>query len=188
MTIGEHIKATRKNKGISQKELGKALGVSGSMIGQYETGQRKPRLDTLRRIADALGVEWTELVPEEQQGATVIDHMTEKLKTAGPFKKISTEEAYRLGILNLTFKSEEDRIAYFYSLLNTDGKLVASHCFYQHLDKTKLGEVADYVEKLSKIPQYQRTEAPQDHPEGMDTTPPSKGPSEGVETPPESKK
>ena len=87
MTIGEHIKATRKNKGISQKELGKALGVSGSMIGQYETGQRKPRLDTLRRIADALGVEWTELVPEEQQGATVIDHMTEKLKTAGPFKK-----------------------------------------------------------------------------------------------------
>lgn len=165
MTIGEHIKATRKNKGLSQKELGEALGVSGAMIGQYETGQRKPRLDTLRRIADALGVEWTELVPEEQQGATVIDHVTENLKNAGPFKKISTEEAYRLGILNLTFKSEEDRIAYFYNLLNTDGKLVASRCFYQHINPESLTEVADYVEKLSKTPQYQRTEQPEDPPD-----------------------
>lgn len=145
----------------SQKELGEILGVSGAMIGQYETGQRKPRLDTLQRIAAALGVDWMDLIPDGTQGDVIAEHMTELIKNAGSFKKISAEEAYRLGILNLTFNSEEDRIAYFYSLLNTDGKLVASRCFYQHLDKDKVCEVADYVEKLSEIPQYQRTEAPQ---------------------------
>lgn len=187
MTIGEHIREKRKERGLSQKELGKKLGVSGSMIGQYETGQRKPRLEQLRRIASALAVEWTELVPEDQQGKTVIDHMSEKLSGEKAFKKISTEEAYRLGVLNLSFNSDEDRIAYFYSLLNTDGKLVASKHFYQHLDKTQIADVADYIERLSEIPQYQR-QPPQDTPttpsEGTDTThpeSPSEGPQEGTE-------
>lgn len=169
MTIGEHIRETRKGKGLSQKELGKILGVSGAMIGQYETGQRKPRLDTLQRIAAALGVDWTELVPVDQRATTIVAHVIEKAGLTvkdkdgniirqgdgKPWRKLSTEEAYRLGILNLTFNSEEDRIAYFYSILNTDGKLAASKYFYQHLDKNSIGEVADYVEKLSEIPQYQ---------------------------------
>ena len=188
MTIGERIRASRKERGFSQKELGEMLGVSGAMIGQYETGQRKPRLDTLQRIAAALDVEWTELVPTNEQGAVIAAHVIEgadltvkdkdgnivRQGSGRKWRKLSTEEAYRLGILNLTFNSEEDRIAYFYSLLNTDGKLAASKCFYRHLDKDKVGEVADYVEKLSEIPQYQRTEPPQSPPastEGKDTTP-----------------
>lgn len=175
MTIGERIRACRKERGFSQKELGEILGVSGAMIGQYETGQRKPRLDTLQRIATALDVEWTELIPTNEQGAVIAAHVVEgadltvkdkdgniiRQGSGRKWRKLSTEEAYRLGILNLTFNSEEDRIAYFYSLLNTDGKLAASKCFYQHLDKDKVGEVADYVEKLSEIPQYQCTEVPQ---------------------------
>lgn len=182
MTIGDHIREKRKEKGFSQKELGEKLGVSGSMIGQYETGQRKPRLEQLRRIASALDVEWTDLVPEQDQGSTVIDQFKEKLNGEKSFKKISTEEAYRLGVLNLSFKSDEDRIAYFYSLLNTDGKLVASKHFYKHLDKNQIGDVADYIEKLLEIPQYQRQppqEAPGTPSGGTDTTSP-KSPSEGT--------
>lgn len=189
--IGERIRVTRKEKGLSQKELGKLLGVSGAMIGQYETGQRKPRLDTLQRIASALGVDWLELVPEVKRSAIIITRVMEKADltvkdkdgnvirqgSGKPWRKLSTEEAYRLGILNLAFNSEEDRIAYFYSLLNTDGKLAASKYFYQNLDKDRIGAVADYVEKLSEIPQYQRLTTPQSTPapqEGTDTTPEEK--------------
>lgn len=56
MTIGERIKTTRKAQGLSQQQLGKLLGVSSSMIGQYEIGHRNPKLETLERIADALSV------------------------------------------------------------------------------------------------------------------------------------
>lgn len=56
MTVGERIRKARKAKGLTQEELAKSLGVSFAMIGQYERGERNPKLDTLQRIADALDV------------------------------------------------------------------------------------------------------------------------------------
>lgn len=58
MTTGEMIKAARKKAGLTQKELGAMIGVSGAMIAQYETGVRIPKLDTVQRIAEPLGVPW----------------------------------------------------------------------------------------------------------------------------------
>lgn len=54
--IGTKIKKYRKEKGLTQKELGKLLNVSGAMIAQYEKGIRKPKIETLDKIASALGV------------------------------------------------------------------------------------------------------------------------------------
>lgn len=56
MTIGERIKQARKEKKLSQKDLAKKLDVTASMIGQYENDLRRPKPDTLKRIADALEV------------------------------------------------------------------------------------------------------------------------------------
>lgn len=75
MTIGARIKKTRKEKHISQKELGEKLGVSAAMIGQYETGVRNPKIETIQKIADALEVPVTDLLfppidpndPEDQK-------------------------------------------------------------------------------------------------------------------------
>lgn len=94
--------------------------------------------------------------PEAQ---AIIEKIRNDMQKAPQFKKLSDAAMQRMGVLQ--FNSEEDRIAYFYGLLNTDGKLAASKCFYQHLDKGHIGEVADYVEKLSEIPQYQRPAVPQ---------------------------
>lgn len=55
MTIGRRIKEARTSINISQLELGKRLGVSQSMIAQYENNLRNPKLETLQKIADALG-------------------------------------------------------------------------------------------------------------------------------------
>lgn len=56
MTTGQRIQQSRKALGLSQKEFGAQLNVSGSMIGQYENDLRNPKRETLQRIADALDV------------------------------------------------------------------------------------------------------------------------------------
>ena len=62
MNIGERLRALRKEAGLTQKELGERLGVSASMIGQYETNLRKPKYETLERIASVLDVSISEFI------------------------------------------------------------------------------------------------------------------------------
>lgn len=62
MTIGERIKEARKAAGITQEDLGKKLGVSGSYIAQYETNKRNPKVITLQRIAKALNTHVFDLI------------------------------------------------------------------------------------------------------------------------------
>jgi len=156
VTIGQLIKEARKKKQMTQKQLAEKLGISYVNISQLENNQRTPKYETLKYIAAALGVNWIDLVPEGQQAQTVIEHMKDKLKNAKPLKKMTESEEYREDYL--PFHSEEDRIAHFYSRLNTDGRLAAGACFFQYLDKDKLSEVADYVMSLSENPLYQITE------------------------------
>lgn len=54
MDIGTQIIAIRKEKGISQSQLGKAVGVSREMIGKYERNDTMPSIEIAKRIADAL--------------------------------------------------------------------------------------------------------------------------------------
>lgn len=56
MTIGEHIMLLRKQKGLSQAELGKVIGTSGDVIGRYERDVITPSIDVIVNIADALEV------------------------------------------------------------------------------------------------------------------------------------
>lgn len=49
--IGLVIKELRIQKGMSQKELGDALGFCNQTVSFWESGQREPDLDTLVEIA-----------------------------------------------------------------------------------------------------------------------------------------
>lgn len=61
MEIGERIKAARIAAKMTQAELAEKLGVAYQNIGQIESGKRNPKVDTLQKIADALGVRTSEL-------------------------------------------------------------------------------------------------------------------------------
>ena len=65
MSTGEKIKQARKAAGLTQKELGDKLGITYQQIGQYENGKRKPKLETLQRIADALDTAVLNLLTKE---------------------------------------------------------------------------------------------------------------------------
>jgi transcriptional regulator with XRE-family HTH domain len=69
---GEHlsnkIKAIRVQKGITQKKLADAVGVSSPYIHDLENNNRGARNETLDKIAAALGVTVSELLGEEKAG------------------------------------------------------------------------------------------------------------------------
>ena len=52
----ERLKQLRRQKDLSQQELGDKAQVHYSHIGRYERGQSKPSTDTLKLLAEALGV------------------------------------------------------------------------------------------------------------------------------------
>ena len=43
----ENLKPLRKQKGLTMKQLGELVGVSESMIGYLESGERSPSFETL---------------------------------------------------------------------------------------------------------------------------------------------
>ncbi|WP_103072695.1 helix-turn-helix domain-containing protein [Aquimarina sediminis] len=56
MTLGQQITKLRKQKKLSQNELGKKVGTSGDIIGRYERDEVKPSIEVASRIADVLEV------------------------------------------------------------------------------------------------------------------------------------
>ena len=62
MTVGEKIKKIRTFRGITQKELGLAVGFeekgADNRIAQYETNYRVPKRELLDKIAQALRVDF----------------------------------------------------------------------------------------------------------------------------------
>ena len=54
--VGDNIKRIRKERGITQKRLGELCGIAEPNIRKYENGKQNPKLETVEKIASALGV------------------------------------------------------------------------------------------------------------------------------------
>lgn len=54
--FGERLSQLRKEKGLTQEELAKALNMTRSSLSLYEIGKRDPDTDTLKKIADFFNV------------------------------------------------------------------------------------------------------------------------------------
>lgn len=126
MKIGERIKEARKKAHFTQKALGEKLGVSAAMIAQYENGTRIPKVNTLIRISDALGVSIVSLFDNTMWDIPIED--MEELKRA-----LQTD---RKSVYDLKKK----RIIAHFMELNDKGQ-----------DKA-----IEQVELLTKIPEYRK--------------------------------
>ena len=56
MDISDNIRRIRKEKGLTQKKLGELCKIAEPTIRRYEAGTLKPKLETIEKIASALGV------------------------------------------------------------------------------------------------------------------------------------
>ena len=52
MELNERIAAARRAAGMSQEQLGEALGVSRQAVSKWESGQTKPDLDTVSKMCE----------------------------------------------------------------------------------------------------------------------------------------
>ncbi|MDI3341845.1 MAG: helix-turn-helix transcriptional regulator [Sphaerobacter sp.] len=78
------LKGLREQRGMSQRELAAELGVSAGAIGNYESGQRRPDYETLRRIAELF--------------RTSVDYLLGSTDDPRPVDEIVAERARRAGI------------------------------------------------------------------------------------------
>jgi transcriptional regulator with XRE-family HTH domain len=56
MTFSERLKEARRIRDITQVELGRASGIATCQIAQFEADIRKPSMDNLRKLCEALNV------------------------------------------------------------------------------------------------------------------------------------
>jgi transcriptional regulator with XRE-family HTH domain len=56
-TLGQLLKTWREKSSLSQREAGRRLGVSASIVSYIERGRRRPSLSLLASIADLIGIE-----------------------------------------------------------------------------------------------------------------------------------
>ena len=56
------LKRFRREAGLTQVQLSERAGVSPSFIGRLESGRKKPSLDMLCQLAEALGIRASDLL------------------------------------------------------------------------------------------------------------------------------
>lgn len=70
-TIGQFIKGRRELMGLTQSALGEKIGSSPATISLYESGDRKPEVEVLRKLAVALDVSVAALINTEVKDSDI---------------------------------------------------------------------------------------------------------------------
>jgi len=65
-TLGDRIRRARTELRLSQEELANRVGVRQSAISAFETGEKTPRIETLQRLAVALGISTAVLLDSKE--------------------------------------------------------------------------------------------------------------------------
>jgi transcriptional regulator with XRE-family HTH domain len=66
--VGEAIRSIREQQGLSQEELAHRSGVHRTYVGGIERGERNPTVESLKKIADGLGVEPEDILARADGG------------------------------------------------------------------------------------------------------------------------
>lgn len=72
--FNENLKIARERKGLSQKDIAEGIGVAKSTYSLYESGNREPNVQTIKKIADILNVSADELLGIDDEPQTIAAH------------------------------------------------------------------------------------------------------------------
>lgn len=88
-TLGHRIRHHRTQSGFTLDELGEKVGVAGSQLSLIENGKREPKLSLLQAIAEATGVEVTELLsPEPPNRRAALEIELERAQSSSVFRQL----------------------------------------------------------------------------------------------------
>ncbi|MGE5619574.1 MAG: helix-turn-helix domain-containing protein [Sphingomonadaceae bacterium] len=94
-TLAEVVKRERKKRGWSTRQLGEKAGVSHSTISRIESGERVDiAVETLRRIAGALGMKPEELLASAEMAGPLPEDRTfgARLRSARMRRKLTVDQ------------------------------------------------------------------------------------------------
>lgn len=131
-TFGNNLKKIRKEKGYTQEALAKIMGVSHVYINTYENDKRKPKIETVLKFANALGVPASDLISKDIIELDSQIDVDNSLKLAKEF-----------GVKEVTFNEQKyinDKLLEPFNKLNYTGKQ----------------KVIDYATDLTTIPKYKK--------------------------------
>lgn len=180
MSVGENIKIIRKEKGLTQKQLADKLGTTQQNLAQYENNKRKPKLETLQKIADALCTPLETL----DENFRNIGNLLESVKLKNSLENI--EKEYRdkdiegiqeiQDILRMTIQDLDIDIAEYqntlkietewfttikdiYTQLNYESKKTLKNIVTDYAMLNEDGRIAliEQMELIKKIPDYKNT-------------------------------
>lgn len=82
--IGDRIRAVRKERQLTVRQLARSAGVSPAHISQVERDITDPSLDSLRHIAQALGVPLFDLFQQPEDSGVAVVRSDSRMQTRSP--------------------------------------------------------------------------------------------------------
>ena len=99
------LKECRKNKGLTQYDASKIIGVARTTYADYENGKIQPPIDKIRKICDWLDIPLEKLMNIEYADYSELDHKPEIVNAlddiASEIKSLSLENQEKSLIINL---------------------------------------------------------------------------------------
>lgn len=90
MEIGKKIRKLREDRDMSMYRLTQITGVSGQHIKGIEEGTRQPTIETLQRLATALGTSLAEIFNEDMQSSYLSENERRLIEN---YRRLSEEKA-----------------------------------------------------------------------------------------------
>lgn len=156
MPTGSKIKEFRIQKGLTQKQLGEKCGIADSNIRKYENGKQNPKIETLQKIADALEVSVSDLLPSDYiyiEKTINNKHFLDRLSSYLANNNISEQDKENLiseilsngnsaiqARINHATTAQKDLLCFYFDKLNVNGR----------------NKALDQVEMLTKISDYRK--------------------------------
>ena len=134
--IGIEIKNVRLAIGITQAELARRLGVTPQAISQYERGEKKPKIETIKKIANALGVSWFHLSHLDDLVATSEEIVLDKEEV---YQSIAVDYT-TAELFVMASEPEESRVAFLNNVTMTAPD-DASGCIDLDAEKARLSRI-----------------------------------------------
>lgn len=129
MDFGQKLKDARKYKGLTQQQLADKLSVTPSLIGQYETGKRRPKKENVEKIARALDLGYSYTKDGEPYFYTFVDTVEHNTD-------------------NTEFNAGQ-----YYNAINGQNELTAN---YKAVNDEGKKKIVDYSDDIASNPKYKK--------------------------------
>ena len=144
---------------MTQKQLAQKTGLSIATIQGYEQGKYEPKLESVKKIAEALGVTMGDLIGDDfdKYKRSMGDELKSRLRTA-----IKELPQMTHGALEKSYYTAEAEF-------NNDFRSILLLGYFSQLNSEGKSEAVKRVSELTEIPRYQKGQSDAVDPDNPDT-------------------